>query len=180
MKNVAFDDPGNIEDAGTLEFYEGASEAGWDHNKIMDHINFSARNVARGIMQWDDSEKVGFTDGNPWTLYNREEIYNVEAQEKDKNSILNFYRKLIDLKKQDLFQNGSYEMLETDDSTYIYKRRLENKEAWVYSNFSDENTTITLESDWADHHVVLQNEGNTIKQDTLQLAPFGVVVFVKK
>lgn len=48
MKNVAFDDPSNIEDAGTMDFYQKAREAGWDHNKTMHHINLSGWDVARG------------------------------------------------------------------------------------------------------------------------------------
>lgn len=178
MKNVAYDDPANVEDGGTMDFYEEARGAGWDHQKTMHHINYSARDVARGLMQWDSTEKVGFTEGNPWTLFNREETYNVADQEKDETSILHFYRKLLHLKQQDLFQKGAYEMMETDDPTYVYTRKWENQEALVCSNFSNETISMALHEKWTEDAIVLQNEGNHIGDGTLELAPYGTVVLV--
>lgn len=180
MKNVAFDDPGNVEDAGAMEFYEDAQKAGWNHNKIMHHINLSARNVSRGIMQWDANKKVGFTEGNPWTHFNREEKYNVAEQEKEETSILNFYRQLLALKKTAVFQEGSYERIETEDSLYVYKREFNNQQALVCSNFSEERKTFPLDSAWTDEQIVLENEGNRVEDNQLQLAPYGTVVFVQK
>lgn len=180
MKNIAFDDPSNIEDSGTMDFYKEAYETGWDHNKIMSHINLSARDVARGIMQWDDSEKVGFSKGEPWTLFNHESVYNVKDQEEDEDSILHFYRDLIELKKTDLFQDGSYEMKETEESLYVYERKLEEKKALVCSNFSDEPSTISLDEEWNNEQIVLQNDGNILEDSKLQLSPFGTVVFVEE
>ncbi|GAB3068220.1 alpha-glucosidase [Salinicoccus sesuvii] len=179
MKNVAFGDPGNITDAGVMQFYQEATQAGWDHKKTMHHINFTARDVSRGIMQWDSSEKVGFTDGVPWMLYNQESIYNVEDQEKDANSILNFYRNLIELKKTELFQQGSYEMIETDDTIYAYERTLNNQRALIYCNFSEEVETINVGDEWQQEQVVMQNDGNKLTQGHLQLSPYGAVVLIQ-
>ena len=180
MKNVAFDDPSNIEDAGTMDFYQKAREAGWDHNKTMHHINLSGRDVARGIMQWEDSEKIGFSEGVPWTLFNRESVYNVKDQEEDEESILHFYRKLIALKKTELFQEGSYEMKETTDSVYAYERKLKGKRALVCSNFSDKSANLSLDKEWNKEQLVLQNEGNTFEKDELHLSPYCTVVFIKE
>ncbi|WP_342387568.1 glycoside hydrolase family 13 protein [Salinicoccus bachuensis] len=179
MKNTAFDDPGNIPDAGVMDFYQEAEKVGWDHNKIMGHLNLTARDVGRGIMQWEDSEKVGFTDGRPWALYNRETKYNVEDQEKDENSILHFYRKLIELKKTQLFQEGAYEMLETKDTLYAYRRTLDDKEALVCCNFSEEEDTIEIAEEWTSDHIVLENDGNSLEGGRLHLSPYGAAVFVK-
>ena len=44
-------------------------------------------------MQWDDSEKVGFTKGEAWTKYNHEPKYNVKDQEADEKSILHFCKR---------------------------------------------------------------------------------------
>ncbi|WP_411843118.1 alpha-glucosidase [Salinicoccus sp. HZC-1] len=180
MKNIAFDDPGNIPSSGVMDFYQEAHKAGWDHKKIMNHLNLTARDVSRGIMQWDDSEKVGFSDGVPWILYNRESIYNVKDQEKDENSILHFYRKLIDLKKTELFQEGSYKMIETKDTLYVYKRTLDEKKALVCCNFSVDTDTIQIGKQWQPEQIVLQNDGNKLEDDKLHLSSYGVVVFLKK
>lgn len=180
MKNIAFDDPSNIEDVGTMDFYKEAQNADWEHNKIMNHINLSARDVSRGIMQWENSETVGFSKRNPWTLYNREATYNVKDQEKDEESILHFYRQLIQLKKTDLFQYGSYEMKETKEEIYSYERQFDGEKAIVYSNFSDKPTTISLNQAWTQEEILLENDNNAFEDGKLQLAPFGTVVFVKE
>lgn len=180
MKNIAFGDPGNISDAGVMSFYKEAYKAGWSHKKIMSHLNLTSRDVSRGIMQWDDSEKVGFSDGVPWTLYNRESVYNVKDQEKDENSILHFYRKMIALKKTELFQEGSFEMKETKDTLYVYERTLGEKKALVCCNFSDEPDKILIDKEWRSNQIVLQNTDNTLKNNTLHLSPYGAVVLVKE
>lgn len=180
MKNIYFDDPSNIEDAGTMDFYKEAQEVGWNHNKIMDHVNLSARDVSRGIMQWDDSENVGFSEGNPWTLFNRESGYNVKDQERDANSILHFYRDLIQLKKTDLFQYGTYKMKDTEELVYVYERKFKGERALICSNFSNKPTIISLNEEWNQKEIVLENEGNSFEDGKLQLAPFGTIVFVKE
>lgn len=179
MKNIVFDDPGNIPSSGVMRFYQEAHKAGWDHKRIMSHLNLTDRDVSRGIMQWDDSEKVGFSNGVPWILYNRESIYNVKDQEKDENSILHFYRKLISLKKTKLFQEGSYEMKETKDTLYVYKRTLDEKKALICCNFSEDTDTIQIGKEWQPEQIVLQNDGNKLEDDKLNLSSYGVVVFVK-
>ncbi|MFC3419346.1 alpha-glucosidase [Salinicoccus hispanicus] len=178
MKNAAFDDPGNIADSGIMDFYQKAEQAGWNHKRIMSHINLTARDVSRGIMQWDDSEKVGFTDGVPWMLYNREGTYNVRDQEQDEDSILNFYRELISLKKTELFQKGSYDMKETKDTLYVYGRTLNAQKALVCCNFSEEMETIEIGEGWQQNQIVLQNDGSQLKDDRLQLSPYGAVVLL--
>lgn len=80
----------------------------------------------------------------PWTLLNQETVYNVKDQEENEDSILHFYRTLIELKKTPLFQDGSYEMKETEESVYVYERKLEEKRGLVCSNFSDEPATISF------------------------------------
>lgn len=179
MKNIAFDDPGNISDSGVMNFYQKAHNAGWEHKTIMSHLNLTARDVSRGIMQWDDSEKVGFTDGVPWILYNRESTYNVKDQEKDEDSILNFYRKLIDLKKTELFQKGSYEMKETKDALYVYERTLDEKKALVCCNFSENMETIEIGEGWQQEQIVIQNDGNELEDNKLNLSPYGSIVLVQ-
>ncbi|WP_186365493.1 alpha-glucosidase [Salinicoccus cyprini] len=180
MKNVAFGDPGNIADSGVMHFYQEAHQAGWEHKNIMHHINLTARDVSRGIMQWEDSEKVGFTDGVPWMLYNRESTYNVKDQEKDEDSILNFHRKLIELKKTELFQHGAYEMKETEETLYAYERTSGVERALIYCNFSESAKTVDIEEGWHAQQIALQNAGNGLEDGKLRLSPYGAVVLVKK
>ncbi|MBM6615706.1 alpha-glucosidase [Desemzia sp. RIT804] len=180
MTNFEFEEPDKIKESETMIFYNEAKKIGWKHEKIMYHLNLTSRATSRGLMQWNDSEKVGFTTANnPWTLYNRESKYNVQEQEKDKKSILHFYRKLIALKKSALFRHGDYVMHSTKESLYVYERSLGDKSGRVYANFSDVEETIKLSEDWASAEIVLANNDNKIDGKNLVLSPYGAVVFIK-
>lgn len=147
----------------------------------MEHVNLTTRVTGRGIMQWDDSEKVSFTnESTPWSLYNQESKYNVKAQEEDKQSILSFYGKLIALKKSELFTHGNYVLQVSKENLFIYVRSLDNKKGWVYCNFSEIEETIKLSEECSIAAIVLMNSGNKIEGEYLILSPCGTVVFTNE
>lgn len=181
MKNFEYERPEQTEDSEIMAFYKEAEKIGWNHEKIMHHLNLTTRTTGRGIMQWDDSEKVGFTNkGTPWTLYNQESNYNVKAQEEDKQSILNFYKKLIALKKNELFTHGNYDLQDSKENLFIYERSLDNQKGWIYCNFSDTEETIKLSEECSTAEIVLMNNGNKIEGNYLILSPYGAVVFTNE
>lgn len=60
-----------------------------------------SRDSARTLMQWDAGPNGGFTGGSPWFYINDNyKQINVAAQNEDRNSILNFYRMAIALRKR--------------------------------------------------------------------------------
>lgn len=60
-----------------------------------------SRDSARTLMQWDAGPNGGFTEGSPWFYINDNyKQINVAAQNEDRNSILNFYRMAIALRKR--------------------------------------------------------------------------------
>jgi glycosidase len=62
---------------------------------------FTGRDKARTPMQWDSSKGGGFTNGIPWLPVNEDfQVRNVEVQENDPTSLLNFYRRLIKIRKE--------------------------------------------------------------------------------
>lgn len=180
MKNFIYDDAKEMDDEKASEFYKEAEKLGWSHDKIMLHLSLTSRATSRGIMQWEDSEKIGFTERNtPWTLYNREKHYNVLQQEEDEQSILQFYRKLIALKKKELFTHGNYRLYDSPETLFIYERSFREKKGWVYCNFSDKEETLKMSSECAAAEVILANKGNRVDDRKLELGPYGVVVFMK-
>lgn len=85
-----------------------------------------SRDPARTPMQWDDSEKAGFTIGTPWLpldrLYQR---VNVACQKQDKESLLSFYKDLIDLRQHEpTLLAGAFVPLYADDQVISYRREL--------------------------------------------------------
>ncbi len=98
-------------------------------------------------MQWSAGENAGFTTGVPWLAVNPnyKEI-NVQKQEEDPESILNFYKDMIALRKSDdVFIYGKYELiLENHPNVYAYLRILDGKSALVLCNLTDTETMVDL------------------------------------
>jgi glycosidase len=90
-------------------------------------------------MQWDAGANAGFTTGKPWLKVNPNytEI-NVAAQENDPNSILNYYRALIALRKrEEVIREGDYRpLLAERDDVYAYERCMEGRKLTMIANFS--------------------------------------------
>ena len=86
-------------------------------------------------MQWDDSENAGFTTGEPWIKVNPnyKEI-NAKSQLNDENSIFNYYKKLIKIRKSNpVVVHGKYKLiLEENKEIFAYTRTLENEKIISY------------------------------------------------
>jgi glycosidase len=80
-------------------------------------IGFWSRDNARTPMQWSSGENAGFTRGDPWIDSNpNKDQVNVEAEKADENSVLQFYRKLISLRKErDVLVYGKHELIVEKD-----------------------------------------------------------------
>ena len=107
----------------------------------------SSRDSARTPVQWDDSEHAGFTTGKPWFYVNQnyKEI-NVAAQEKDPNSLLNFYKEAIRLRKSlKVVRHGIYrEHFRYSSKLYVYSRQLPDQKLLVICSYSDKPTALKV------------------------------------
>ncbi|MGC8964114.1 MAG: alpha-amylase family glycosyl hydrolase [Brevinematia bacterium] len=102
----------------------------------------------RTPMHWNNTTKAGFTVGTPWTsLANNSDPYNVAYQLNDANSLLNFYRKLISLRKiYPSLRRGDFRLLITSDSQVIsYIRIGTNESVIVVANFSGQSKNVTID-----------------------------------
>ncbi|MBE6888081.1 MAG: alpha-glucosidase [Ruminococcaceae bacterium] len=105
MENCPFDSVDEFDDVYTLDQYNAALEAGFTETQALKICNRRSRDNARTPMQWSDSDNAGFSTGTPWLKVNPNyKTINVAAQEKDKNSVLNFYRRIVALRKNDLYR----------------------------------------------------------------------------
>ena len=114
--------------------------------KLMDVVNLMARDHSRSPVQWDSSAHGGFTTGTPWTKVNDNyPTVNVASQIQDPNSILNFWKKSVQIRKryQDLLVFGKFEILDFDNErvfTYVKKdHNSESPKAYVVLNFSSDS-----------------------------------------
>ena len=107
----------------------------------------SSRDSSRTPVQWDDSENAGFTSGKPWFYVNENyKTINVAAQEKDPDSLLNFYRKAISLRKElPVVRHGNYkEYFPLSSKLYVYSREMKGQKLLVVCSFSDKNVKLKV------------------------------------
>ncbi|WP_373471394.1 glycoside hydrolase family 13 protein [Carnobacterium alterfunditum] len=179
MRNLQCADHHIFDTPGAIPFYEKAKQLGYSEEHILKELNHTGRDVSRGAMQWDASRFAGFSTVEPWSVVNVEAKYNVADQQKDPNSILAYYQKVLSLKKSAIFREGSFKLTETKDALYIYEREFEGQRAIICCNLSDTEEHIQEDGiSKAGWKIILQNEGNIIDQDAVTLAPYGAIVFM--
>jgi len=105
----------------------------------------SSRDSARTLVQWDDTENAGFTTGKPWFYVNPnyKEI-NVAAQEADPDSLLNFYRKAVGLRKWlAVVRQGDYQEFDRmNPNLYLYAREMKGQKILVVCSFTEKSISF--------------------------------------
>ncbi len=110
-----------------------------DPERRLHRIHLSSRDSARTPMQWDDTENAGFSKTRPWFYVNPNyKKVNVRREEADQNSILNFYRKCLELRKSSktLIYGEYTEHFPKDNNIYMYERSLDGESYLVICSFS--------------------------------------------
>ncbi|MBR4207277.1 MAG: alpha-glucosidase [Lachnospiraceae bacterium] len=110
-------------------------------------IHFSSRDSSRTPMQWTGGKYAGFSTHRPWFFINKNyRDVNVESEEKNEQSLLNFYRKCLKLRKQSrtlLF--GSYrEYFPADEKIYMYERSFKDVHYLIICSFSKHTADFKL------------------------------------
>ena len=123
-------------------------EAGYSMESVMESIHAKGRDNARTPMQWHAGENAGFTTGEPWIKVNPNytEI-NVEAQERDAHSVLNYYRYLVDLRKREqVILDGEYsEIFPEREDIVAYARDNGESRLTVVCNFTGDTVEFPTE-----------------------------------
>jgi alpha-glucosidase len=142
------------------------------------------RDGERTPMQWDASAHAGFTTGAPWLPVPpsaREK--NVAAQSKDPGSLLNFYKRLIALRRRSpALLDGSYTALSSDPHVYAYRRDARGQTAVVALNMSAERRAFKLpppiRTGPFSYSVALSSRSAPARvvSNELSLAPFEAVI----
>ena len=169
------------EDVQTRWNYEHSALDKTDEQRLQ-RLWRSSRDSARTPMQWDESENAGFTTGEPWFYVNQNyQKINVAEQEEDPDSILNFYRKAIELRKSlSCVRYGKYrEYRKLSGKHYIYSRQDNRQKILVVCSFSDKPTYFFAPRDFylPAAELILQNYRH-IKKHTLQ--PYECRVYLWK
>jgi alpha-glucosidase len=105
------------------------------------------RDGCRSPMQWNETENAGFSKGKPWLkIHPNFPKRNVAAQKKEPDSLFNFYKRLLTIRKTNpVFQKGSFMPLTYEPRKLLaYLRKYENQTALVVLNFSPRKVRLML------------------------------------
>ncbi len=141
MTNTHFIDMTDVRDVESFNAYQLYVEQlkVISHEDMMRYINRRGRDNARTPMQWSGRKGAGFTKGEPWIGINTNYTQiNAETQVHDPDSIFNYYRQLIALRKEyDCITSGEYQLLDgANPQVYTYQRKTEGETLLVLCNFS--------------------------------------------
>ena len=182
MTNAGFSTIKDYRDMALLNEYQHEINIGGDLKIFLKRKQFESRDNGRTPFQWDGSKNGGFTTGTPWLKVNSNYKYvNAAEQEKDPNSVLNYFKKIVKLRKAlPELVYGKYTLLDKENrSVYAYTRTLGNNKVLVVLNFSRTNTTFYLpENAGTPGEVLLNNENEIIlSKKVIKLKPYQAVVF---
>ena len=181
MENQVFESVEDFDDIATINGYHVAKEGGLSEEEALAAIANYSRDNARTPMQWSAEPGLGFSDGPAWLISPKPNVaINVEDQEKDPNSILNYYRQLTALYRHPLYGNtirfGDMIPAYRDRENIIAFERRGDKRLLVISNF--QNRQATLELPAPIKTVVLNNTAGLFQEgdQVLELTPYQTVV----
>lgn len=130
MTNIKWPSIKMYEDISSKGQYELAIKSGMTSKEAMNYVWQYSRDNARSPMTWNSGSHAGFTTGKPWLPLNDEyPNINVESENSDENSVLNYYRKLIALRNEHIaLTEGDYEeLLSYSPGIYAYARNSQDK-----------------------------------------------------
>lgn len=178
MTNIRFDDIADYRDIMTINLYELIKRENGDLNEFMESQKVIARDNGRTPFQWNDSENAGFSTGEPWLKVNPNyRQINAEAQETDENSVLNYFRQTVGLrKKSPVLIYGRYEILDAENrDVYAYTRELNGEKRLILLNFKPHDASVKLNIDLGEAKRLLGNYSET--SNDKRLKPFEAVVY---
>ncbi len=178
MTNYPFESLEDFNDVSVKNEIKLKEQNGEDTSSLLNNLSKVNRDNSRSMMQWDNRAYAGFSTTEPWFHVNPNyKTINVAGQLEDEHSVLNYYKRLIQLKKDyDVFNYGKYELVDKDHKQiYSYKRILDNEEVIIMCNLTSEKATITYPLNLERSKLLLHNY-ITI-ENTNALEPFETRVY---
>ena len=177
MTNIDYNNISFYDDVETINAWKEAIDNKKNMKKFFEAIQKQSRDNARTPMQWDNKKNAGFSKAKPWIKVNDNyKKINVKNQEKDLDSILNYYKLLIKLRKENsTLVYGKYEDLgPMHTKIFSYKRWDENDVFIIHLNFS--NCLVKINSnEIKDYKLVISNY--TFAKKSYNLNPWEARIY---
>jgi oligo-1,6-glucosidase len=178
MSNIKFERIEDYRDIESLNWYQQVKNKGGDVQAFLAAQKISARDNGRTPFQWDHTANAGFTTGTPWLKVNQNyTTLNVAAQDRDAGSCLNYFRRLVAVrKKHPVLTYGKYVLLDRENlDVYAYTRELHGRKVLVMLNFRDKAATVDAGIDWSKVAVMLGNYPAASRDGRLR--PYETVIY---
>lgn len=181
MSNIKFDKIDDYQDTRTIDKYAQLVEEGKDVEHYLETQKIAGRDNARTPFQWNSSTYAGFSSGSPWLKINPNyKEVNVAFQEKDEQSPLNYFKRMIKVRKGNpVLIYGDYQLLEPqNEQVYAYLRSSIDGVMLVLLNFSENVANLNLEELKLIKREVINNyESIEVSENSILLKPYQAVIF---
>ncbi|GMN11813.1 oligo-1,6-glucosidase [Croceitalea sp. MTPC9] len=184
MTNARFDSIDDYQDINTLNRYRLLSQQNISLEDFIENEKEASRDNGRTPMQWDNTINSGFSENNPWLKVNNnyKNGINVAEQEKNTNSVLNYFKKMVGIRKSHLgLVYGKYSLLLAgSEEVYAYTRTFESERYLVLLSFSETKTTAEIDEISFDKAILLiSNDEAELEQvgSNFTLKPYQASVY---
>ena len=150
MENTVFHSLDDFDDIGTIGEYHVSVDAGLSEEEAMNVASLYSRDNARTPMQWNAEHNAGFSEADPWLPVNPGyKMINVHEQAERQDSVFNFYRQLIALRKNQDYREtlvwGEFvPAYEEKEGLLAYYRRAD-RVLLILANLKSETEKIEIE-----------------------------------
>ena len=183
MSNVVYENLEDFKDVSDQNFIKEGRHRFASDLAMAKYLQRTSRTNGHAPMQWNDQRNAGFTTGTPWLKINPNYLLvNVKTQEEDPNSILNFYKKALKLRKKpeilNLVTNTRFELIDANhEDIFSYHHFEGNEGLLIIANFRDYEVKFTTEYLQNIKEVLLASYDDLIiNETTIMLPPFGAVL----
>ena len=171
MTNAHFTTIEEYRDVESLNYYQILLENGKSEEEALHILSERSRDNSRTPMQWSAEKNAGFSEAEPWIKIQKNyKTINTEAEEKETDSILNFYKKLIQLRKEmPVIANGTIQFLEEEIGGVIgYERELEETKLVVLCNLCEVEKEAAWQRECGSYELLLGNYSDGKVDGTLR------------
>lgn len=175
MSNCDFEDITHFRDVESVNVYNQNIEKGKSEEEAYKIVLSGSRDHARTPMQWTDEENAGFTTGTPWIEVNSNyKDINVKKQLAKQDSVLNFYKKMIELRHtHKTLVYGDFELaINNIGNVLAYYREDENGKYFIHINLTEKRAKRIV--DTSRFELLASNVFSDEKSD---LTPFEASVY---
>lgn len=163
MTNYPFESVETFNDVAVVNEYNIVKSQNGDVSALLEKHKMENRDNSRTPMQWNNQTNSGFSEHSPWFPVNPNyKTINVADQQQDPNSILNFYKSLITLKKSDdIYTYGTFDLVDkNNEQVFAYTRTLNNKKVLIVANLTNQTATFKYDNSINQDNILLHNYKN--------------------